>query len=80
MKLANNYAHYGQNSGSKDKNYSQFTSEAVRKAVEQFDIDWLGMFDNRGKGQVDIVFYLFAGLGGCDDYSSCDGECAWQDG
>ena len=74
VKLANNYAHYGQNSGGKDKNYSQFTSEAVRKAVEQFDIDWLGMFDNRGKGQVDIVFYLFAGLG---EANSGDPDRIW---
>ncbi len=64
VKLSNNYAYYGKNQGSsKDPNYTKFTSEAVNLAVENFDIDWLGLFDNRNKGQVDIVFYLFAGLG-----------------
>ena len=64
VQLDNGYAYYGQNSGtSTDVNYSKFRQEAVRKAVEQFDIDWLGLFDNRSKNQVDMIFFIYAGLG-----------------
>lgn len=64
VQLDNGYAYYGKNSGSSlDVNYSKFRQEAVSKAVEQFDIDWLGLFDNRNKKQVDMVFFIYAGLG-----------------
>lgn len=64
VRLDQGYDYYGKNSGNSiDIYYSKFRDEAVRKAVEQFNVDWLGLFDNRNKNQVDMVFFLFAGLG-----------------
>ena len=64
VKLDKNYAYYGKNNGtSLDVNYTEFRKEAVGKAVDQFDVDWLGLFDNRGKSQVDMLFIIYAGMG-----------------
>ena len=75
VQLDNGYAYYGKNSSSTtDVNYSAFRKEAVTKAVEQFNIDWLGLFDNRSKGQVDMVFFIFAGMG---EANSGDENTIW---
>lgn len=64
VQLDYGYAHYGKNNASgQDSNYNLFRTHAVQKAVSQFDIDWLAQFDNRGKNQVDMVFFIFAGMG-----------------
>ena len=55
--------YYGKNSGSsKDVNYSQFRNDAIRAAKDIYGDDW-SAFDNKGKGQVDMVFIIFAGCG-----------------
>ncbi len=61
--LSNNVAYYGANSGSrKDVNFSQFCTESITLAQSEFGGDW-DIFDNNQDGSVDIVFFLFAGLG-----------------
>lgn len=55
-------AYYGQNSGSsKDIHFTEFCNEAV-KLVQESDVDWMD-FDNDKNGSVDMVFFIFAGLG-----------------
>lgn len=55
-------AYYGQNSGSsKDIHFTEFCNEAV-KLVQESDVDWM-TFDNDKNGSVDMVFFIFAGLG-----------------
>lgn len=60
--LENPESYYGSNSGTKDIRYSQMTREVIAKATEIYDGDWMN-FDNRGKGKVDMVFFIFAGCG-----------------
>ncbi len=56
-------SYYGSNSGSsKDTGYNQFCTDAIIKATEAFEGDW-SIFDNRKKGQVDLIFFIFAGCG-----------------
>lgn len=57
-------SYYGENisARSKDRRYNEFTKEAISKATAIYDGDW-NDFDNRGKGQVDMVFFIFAGCG-----------------
>lgn len=61
--LDNGYATYGQNSGGKgtDKGFTQFRSDALTKAMEVYN-DW-SIFDNDGNGNIDMVFFVFAGMG-----------------
>lgn len=62
VKLDSCYAYYGQNQGSnKDKHYSDFSNEAIRKAMEVYN-NW-DTFDNDGNGTIDMVFFIYAGLG-----------------
>ena len=50
----------------KEKDYvnknTAFATEAVQKATNLFGVNWSD-FDNKGKGQVDMVFIIFAGCG-----------------
>ena len=55
-------AYYGANGSSKDKNYDEFNKEIIEKVTAIYEGDWMD-FDNRGKGQVDMIFYIFAGSG-----------------
>ena len=67
--LDNGYAYYGQNSrSSKDINISKFYSEACQKAAASSQYPWAD-FDNNNNGNVDFVFFIYAGEGenGCDD-------------
>ena len=60
--LDQGYAYYGKNSGrSKDVNISAFYTDAINKAQE-LGIDWAS-YDNDGNGNVDMVFFLYAGEG-----------------
>jgi len=61
VKLDNGYAYYGKNNGSsKDVNFSTFRSHAIAKAL-QLQSDW-SPFDNDGNGNVDMIFFIYAGL------------------
>ena len=61
--LSHPEGYYGGNkTGSKDTMYSAFRSESIKLVTEQNNIDW-SVFDNKGKGQVDLVFFIFAGCG-----------------
>lgn len=72
--LSNGYAYYGQNSGNtKDVNYSKFTSESLAKAVEVY-ADWT-QFDNDGDNSIDMVFFLFAGMG--ENFSGAPTDLIW---
>ena len=65
VKLDHPVSYYGRNSGSsKDVNYKQFTKEAITQATALYDGNWSD-FDNRkkGNGNVDLVFFIFAGCG-----------------
>ncbi len=67
------YAYYGKNSGdSKDVNFSKFRDEAIVKAID-LHTDW-GRFDNDGNGSIDMVFFVYAGLG---ENSGGDEDCIW---
>ncbi|MBO4906077.1 MAG: M6 family metalloprotease domain-containing protein [Bacteroidaceae bacterium] len=56
-------SYYGSNgSDGKDKGYTQFRNDAITKATETYDGEWSD-FDNRNKGQVDMVFFIYAGCG-----------------
>jgi len=80
--LDKGYAYYGENTyttvngvvktTSHHKNINQFYKDAIAKAME-IHSDW-SAFDNDGNGTVDMVFFVFAGLGesnGGDEY------CIW---
>lgn len=61
--LSKGYAYYGANSGSqKDINYAAFRSEAIQAAMTEGGVDW-ATFDNDGNGTVDMVYFIYAGLG-----------------
>jgi M6 family metalloprotease-like protein len=60
--LPQNYAYYGQNSGSRrDINITAFYKDALAAAQEVYS-DW-GAFDNNNDGKVDMVLFIFAGPG-----------------
>lgn len=66
--LDNGYAYYGENNynangvlTSRDKRFSQFRTDALTKAVELYE-NW-DDFDNNGDGRIDMVFFVFAGMG-----------------
>jgi len=62
--LSGKTSDYGADSSSKnkDKNFGAFCKEAITKAMEAYDLDWM-QFNNRGKNRVDMVFFVFAGCG-----------------
>lgn len=62
VKLENNYAYYGSDNGSsKDVNLSKFRNESIALAMAEM-ADW-SLFDNDRNGTVDMVFFVYAGLG-----------------
>ena len=72
--LEKEYAFYGKNSSySSDVNFNFFRNEAIDKAIEAFGEDW-SLFDNNGDGDVDMVFFVYAGLG---ENSSDDEDAIW---
>ncbi len=71
--LDNGYATYGKNSDStKDTGYGTFCNEAIAKAQEVYG-GW-DDFDNDGNGSVDMVFFIYAGLG---ENNGGDDDCIW---
>ena len=75
VKLDKGYAYYGANSADgkrKDVNYSEFCAEAVTKATAA-GTDW-SLYDNDGDGAVDLVMFVFAGLG---ESNSFDENAIW---
>lgn len=68
VRLDSCYAHYGadrvNDRGSvlqHDENYNDFRKEAIKKMLE-LEVDWT-VFDNDGNGSVDMIYFLYAGLG-----------------
>ena len=68
VQLDNVYAYYGADRynsngtvSSYDVNFSLFRNEAISKAMEHCS-DW-SVFDNDSNGSVDMVFFIYAGLG-----------------
>lgn len=68
VRLDSCYAHYGadrmNDRGSvlqHDENYNDFRKEAIKKALE-LEVDWT-VFDNDGDNRVDMLYFLYAGLG-----------------
>jgi len=59
VKLDSVYAYYGK--GKSDVNFNVFRNEAIKKATE-INSDW-SQFDNDGNGSVDMIYFLYAGLG-----------------
>lgn len=61
--LSKNIAYYGANSGSsKDVNYASFRAEAITEAIRTNNVNWLD-FDNDGNNTIDMVYFIYAGLG-----------------
>lgn len=76
VKLDKGYAHYGANSADgkhKDVNYSEFCAEAIAKATA-LGTDWT-QYDNDGDGAVDLVTFVFAGVG--ESNSLNDPDAIW---
>lgn len=60
--LPKDAAYYGQNSSSDtDIHFTEFCTETMKR-VQDLDVDWMD-FDNDGNGTVDMVFFIFAGMG-----------------
>ncbi len=77
--LDNGYAYYGENNYNTsgklikhDKNFNKFCNESTAKAMEMYT-DW-DKFDNDGNGSIDMVFFVFAGLG---ESNGGDPNCLW---
>lgn len=64
VKLPQKASYYGQDDahGNKDILYPQFRREAIVAATEAYTGSWSD-FDNKNKGQVDLIFFVFAGCG-----------------
>ena len=74
--LPNPESAYGKNdstSTSKDTGYSSFRKDAITAATAIYEGDWMD-FDNQGKGQVDLIFYVYAG---CGENSGADATTLW---
>ncbi|MCD7721246.1 MAG: M6 family metalloprotease domain-containing protein [Prevotellaceae bacterium] len=72
--LSKGYASYGANSSSrKDTGYNEFCSEALTMAQSLYEGSWSD-FDNDGNGTVDMVFFIYAGLG---ESNGGDDDCLW---
>ena len=74
------FAYYGENSYDdkgnlkvKDIHFSQFRSDALTKAV-QIHTDW-DVFDNDKNGDIDMVFFVFAGVG--ENIAGVDSNRIW---
>lgn len=64
VRLSEKASYYGQNdsNGNKDIMYNQFRRQAITAATEAYEGNWSD-FDNKNKGQVDLIFFVFAGPG-----------------
>lgn len=63
---------YGKNGSSRDSNFHLYSKEAITKAYAEYS-DW-SVFDNDGNGTVDMVFFVFAGLG---ENNGGGADCIW---
>lgn len=75
VRLPQKASYYGQDDsyGNKDIVYAQFKKDAILAATEYYGGEWSD-FDNKGKGQVDMIFFLFAG---CGDNTAHQGYLLW---
>lgn len=63
IKVSKPYAYYGENgTGGYDKNPAELCAEAVQLAVKNFGTD-VSLYDQDNNGDIDMVFYFFAGHG-----------------
>lgn len=63
IRVSKPYAYYGENNSSGyDKNAAELCAEAVQLAVKNFGTD-VSLYDQDGNGDIDFVFYFFAGHG-----------------
>jgi len=72
--LDNGYATYGKNGSSKDTGFGTFRNEAIAKAQAVYTGSWSD-FDNDGNGTVDMVFFIYAGLG--ENNNQTDTNLIW---
>ncbi|MCF0198251.1 MAG: M6 family metalloprotease domain-containing protein [Bacteroidaceae bacterium] len=71
--LEGDCATYGRNEGdTHDVGYNAFCEQSIRKAMEIYS-DW-DRFDNNGNGDIDMVFFVYAGMG---ENSGGDADCIW---
>lgn len=72
--LSKGYAEYGRNSGNrKDIGFDNFRSESIKLAQQVYTGSWTD-FDNDNNGTVDMIFFIFAGLG---ESNGGDADCIW---
>lgn len=72
--LSKGYAVYGRNTAnSKDVGFNAFRSEAITLAQQAYTGSWTD-FDNDGNGTVDMIFFIYAGLG---ESNGGDADCIW---
>lgn len=61
--LSKAMAYYGANSGTRtDVNFATFRAEAIAEAMKIPNVNWSD-FDNDGNSTVDMVYFIYAGLG-----------------
>ena len=76
VRLDNPESTYGQNTSSRagsDAGFSSFSRDAITKAMEQWQGDWM-QFSNRGKNRVDMVLFIFAG---CGEHEGAGKQLMW---
>lgn len=73
--LSQPMAYYGQNSGtSKDIHFNEFCKDALTLAMNDENTNW-DEFDNDNDGNVDMVFFIFAGIG--ENETGADPNTIW---
>ena len=71
VKVSKHEGYYGANTSGNDGRYNEFVKEAIAQASLIYDGDWSD-FDNRGRGKVDMVFFIFAGCGENTSHTASD--------
>lgn len=63
IKLSHPYSYYGKNGAGSNKDiyFNTFRDDAIKGAMQDFN-DW-SIFDNDKNGTVDVVFFVYAGMG-----------------
>lgn len=72
--LSQPMAYYGQNGSIKDVHFNEFCKEALTLAMEDKNIEW-NEFDNDNDGAVDMVFFIYAGIG--ENEQGADPNTIW---
>lgn len=73
--LSKSMEYYGQNTGlTKDVHFNEFCKEALTLAMSDKNIKW-DEFDNDNDGTVDMVFFIYAGIG--ENEKGADSNTIW---